>query len=289
MSGAALTMCATIAASPSPTANETCVSTLAVYAQAGACGAAHFDAGLPPNDASLSCVLTGTCPDSGGRATMQCTPAGACGTAQYQMCVTTGAGVCSASIVPPAGVSGPIPCSSCGDCTAAETAAAEACATGGGDDGGHPRSGDSGSSTDAGVSCGSTPTLHPETEAGVYCPFTPTGSVHCAATQECCESPGSSSDMSSCVDGGATCPITGSLAWNCNGPLDCPGSTCCAAGTVAEDTTCGFERGSGFTGSHCAASCPVGEVVICDQTTFPCPSGTCTPFKVSGVVLGTCL
>jgi hypothetical protein len=138
--------------------------------------------------------------------------------------------------------------------------------------------------------------LHPEVQPGVYCPFTAAGGIHCPASETCCEAPSDAGGAAStCELPGATCPFAGSLVWECDGPVDCAasdaGPVCCSTGgSVHTDLVCGYDRGSGLSGSHCAASCGTGEVGICAAATDPCPSGTaCTPFKVAGVVLGTCL
>jgi hypothetical protein len=153
-------------------------------------------------------------------------------------------------------------------------------------DGGH----DAG--VDATDTCGTTPALHPEVEAGVYCPFTATGNIHCTAGQECCETPSTTANGSTCETVGTSCPVAGSIDWVCQGPLDCASSSngpvCCGAGTVAEDNTCGFDRGSGFVSTHCSTLCQTGEVTVCSAATGDCASGTCVPFKIAGIVLGAC-
>ncbi|HEY3821327.1 MAG TPA: hypothetical protein VGL81_29375 [Polyangiaceae bacterium] len=279
--------------------SSACASTLAALVQAGGCTAEGFDAGNPGTgtDGGVPCTLTGTCPggssgsdvgsDAGGTATgPQCVTAGACedGT-PYSTCVeTSSSGACNAAVVFASGET--FPCASCGDCVSATLSAESYCSMT------TTTTPDAG--PDTGPSCGTAPVLHPETTPGVYCPFTEAGSIHCAAAQECCETPSTVTNGSTCEAAGTTCPIAGSLAWACNGPIDCQGNAagpaCCAAGTVAPDPVCGFDRGTNLTGSHCATSCAPNEVDICASTTDPCPTGTlCTPFKVAGVVLGTCL
>ena len=274
--------------------DSACATALGTLVQGGGCGGLGFDAGLPgPGiDAALPCSLTGTCPagtDAGADADAgalpmgtQCEPAGACPDGQsFETCVATdAAGACSAALVFPDGTV--LPCASCTNCAAASVSAQGHCAT-------TPPP-----PVDAGPVCGTPPVLHPEAQAGVYCPFTATGSIHCAAGEECCETPTTVPLGSTCQPEGATCPVTGSLAWGCDGPVDCAGNAagavCCAAGTVALDPACGFHRGAGFAGSHCATSCATGEVSICAAPTDPCAAGTqCTAFKMAGVVLGTCL
>jgi hypothetical protein len=292
--GATGSSCQTLEQSVSGVANgsTSCQDYLESYQAAGYCGGLDggsgttFDSGGAPTS---SCTLTGTC-DSGtttGPTAPQCQLIGSCANGEtYGTCVQTSAGgACSASIVFSGGTQ--IACVSCTDCAAASaTAAAECNPTTPGEDAAAP--------VDSGPSCGTAPVLHPETTPGTYCPFTATGAVHCAAGQECCEAP-SGGTGSTCEDAGATCPITGSLDWACADPLDCEGnaagSVCCAVGgTTAYDSTCGFYRGTGFTGSVCAASCGAGQVQLCSAANDPCVSpNTCTPFKTAGLVLGTCL
>ena len=218
--------------------------------------------------------------DAGSGAT--CTETGTCGdgTPYFTCTETTDAGQCLAAVVIQNGAE--FGCESCLNCAAATASAVSACP--------------SVNVPDAGPDCGSPPTLDTELDAGVYCPFTAAGAVHCGAGQECCEAPADAGGtQSTCEAKGATCSITGAIAWQCDGPLDCAGSAagavCCGHGAVNEDTTCGFHRGAGFTDTHCAASCLPGEVTICDSTSGnECPVGTtCTAFKMAGVVLGTCL
>ncbi len=282
-----------VAAARAANSPSTCATTLQSYTQGGLCGSGGFDAGALPNvDANVPCELTGSCPDVNDAGVntiadaspfgsgVHCQPLATCsdGTA-YETCTETlDAGTCIAAVVfPTLGTS--ILCTSCLDCAAASASAAAQC----------PNT----NPPDAGPVCGTPPTLHPELDAGVYCPFAAAGAIHCNAGQECCEAPSTSTGQSTCQAIGAACPITGSLDWQCDGPVDCAGSAagpvCCGAGTVANDPSCNFQRGSGFQGSHCAQSCVAGEVSLCSAATDPCASGVCTAFKVAGVVLGTCL
>jgi hypothetical protein len=279
-----------------------CASTLSALVQAGGCTAPGFDAGSG-FDGGVPCTLTGTCADAGGSSGSgsggggqdsggimlgpQCVVSGACqgGGEQYSTCVeTSSSGACNAAIVFPDGAT--YACASCNDCAAASVSAQSYCAsmTSPGQDAG----------ADTGPSCGTAPVLHPETAPGVYCPFTEAGSIHCAAAQQCCETPSSMPNGSTCQALTTSCPVAGSLGWECDGPVDCQGNAggavCCAAGTVALDPVCGFDRGTGLTGSFCATSCAANELQICAATTDPCAVGTqCTAFKVAGVVLGACL
>jgi len=304
MTGASAASCASAAGTAHQAGSGvSCATVLATFQASELCGVSPLPdgGGLPPVDASAPCTLTGTCPpDSGAlRADTGAAPLGTqcqpimCGDgAGFEACITTtGGGACSASFVFPDGTS--FACSSCQDCTSASASAVSYCGGTVVVDSGVADTGilDATIAVDA---CGTTPALHPETEAGVYCPFTATGDIHCPAGGQCCEAPESAGGTSStCAALGAACPIPLSLAWECDGPLDCAGSragpVCCAAGTVATDPVCGYDRGTGLTGSYCATSCTPGDISICSSPTDPCSSGTCTPFKVAGVVLGTCM
>lgn len=270
-----------------------CSAALSNLVQTGGCTGVSYDGGVV--DSGLPCTVTGTCPggssssggssnsgssSSSGGSGPDCVPSGACqdGTT-YETCSETSAsGTCSAAIVFTDGTT--YPCASCTNCAAASVSAQSYCTAQ--------------TLPEAGPACTAAPTLHAETVAGVYCPFTTAGAIHCASAQECCETPSTVVNGSTCQVEGAACPVAGSLAWNCNGPVDCVGNAagpvCCGAGTLAVDPTCGFERGTGFTGTHCATSCAAGEQTICAATTDPCPTGSeCTPFKVAGIDLGACL
>jgi hypothetical protein len=168
----------------------------------------------------------------------------------------------------------------CGNCAQTAALAMTAC-TGPADAG-----------TDAST-CGTTPALHPEAAPGVYCPFTATGATTCAAGDQCCEPPAANGQVSVCAAAGTGCGVTNALVWQCEDALDCAasaaGPVCCGVGAVTLDATCGFHRGTGFTGSHCAASCAAGEVHVCEAQA-QCPAGTtCTPFKTNGLAMGACL
>ena len=237
---------------------------------------------VPENDAgTLPCEPTGTC--DGGTPTTQCQMIGSCSDGEsYSTCTTNTGGACSASIVFSGGAQ--TACASCTNCEAASASAVALC---------NSPVQDAAPPVEAGPVCGATPVLHPELAPGVYCPFTAAGAVHCPAGQECCEAPAGS--FSTCQPVGAACPLKGSLAWECADPLDCQGNpagaACCGiGGTTTFDSTCGFHRGSGFTGSQCAASCGAGQLPICSAASNSCVSpAQCTPFKVAGLVLGTCL
>ncbi len=251
---------------------------------AAACTHGPFDAG-GTSDGEAG---TGNGPDAAGfdAAThgVECGAPVSCGNGgSYQFCRTTDSGACtSASYDFSDGTS--YACSSCTDCATAVGTVAAVCSP------------DAGGPTDAGGEagdvCGFPPTLHPELQPGVYCPFTgsPTKTI-CAAGQQCCEAP--SGMASTCQAPGTSCPIPSSSSWACEDALDCAGSAagpvCCGMGMVAVDPNCGFHRGTGFTGSHCAQSCAPSEVVICEGASQCAGGTTCTPFKTQGLGLGVCL
>jgi len=295
MSAATASTCNAIVAAGTQTGNQAvCTTTLQSYLQGGLCGGAA-EAGHPVTfDTGVPCELTSSCSPQhdGGHVTIVdagtdaaphagCVAKGSCTDGQtYMECTTVGASTCSAVFVFSGGTQ--ITCASCSDCTAAQSAAQSLCGSQtmpGKDAGG-------------GVDCGVAPKLHPEVEAGVFCPFTPTGSVHCTAGQECCEAPSTTPSSSSCQAGGITCPIAGSITWECNGPTDCvgnaSGAVCCGVGAVTTETACNYDVGSGFTGSHCGQACGPGEISLCTAATDPCVAGTCTAFKVAGLNLATC-
>jgi hypothetical protein len=227
------------------------------------------DSSAPQPDAGsgVQCSDRKTCPD--GKA--------------YSFCATLVAGTCtSAALRFDDGAS--LPCASCTDCEAAEASAVQRCT---------PPTPDSGTGDASDAStCGTPPALHPEAKPGVYCPFASAGPVTCDARQECCETPQGAAVRSTCEPLGSACPLAGSTLWQCEDALDCAaspsGRVCCGVGAVQLDAACGFRRGSGFTGSHCAQACGAGEVTIC-ETQLQCASGTCTPFKTQGLALGLCL
>lgn len=270
-------------------------------------------------------IALGCASSSGGSGQTGCSSSGgACAAGgSVQSCMTTDAqgGCASASFVVG---SRTFACASCVDCAAAAESAAQACGAGGGFDAGGILEGgglpdvtigvDSGApdsspgvddsavaqdtaapdrgidgGMEAGDVCGSTPTLHPETVPGVYCPFMQGGVAGtCPAGQECCEAP--PGGASTCQAAGVACPVLGSTVWACEDTTDCTsGAVCCGTGTVQLDPTCSFYRGTGFKGSHCAASCVAGEVEICESSTECGGGASCVPFKTQGVALGTCM
>ena len=280
-------------AAKTSSSGASCAAILRSYQAEGYCGGPDGGGSSFDGGGSIACGVTGTCDASAAAATdaggPQCQLIGSCRNGQtYEACTQTSAsGLCSASIVFSDGAR--MACASCGDCATAAASASARC-------NGLPSIPDAAPPpppADSGPSCGTAPALHPESVPGVYCPFTATGAVHCPAGDQCCEAP--TGGVSSCAPAGTSCPVVGSLAWECTDPLDCigtdAGAACCATGgTTAFDPACSYYRGSGFTGSRCAASCGAGETTICSVANDPCVSpATCTPFKVAGLVIGTCL
>ncbi|MGD0528876.1 MAG: hypothetical protein ABSE49_27305 [Polyangiaceae bacterium] len=167
--------------------------------------------------------------------------------------------------------------------------------SGGGEDGGASSS----SGSDSG-SCEDPPKVYSETTPGVYCPFSAADggkNVYCAAGQQCCETPESANSPSTCVAGGATCPVTGSVVWECAGAVDCTaagsaGPICCGGGSPTTETSCGmtWPEWTGFTGTKCATSCPAPGFVVCAQAA-DCTgdAGTsCTATEAEGNDFGYC-
>jgi hypothetical protein len=298
------TACEELESSAELAANGSCAAVLQSYELEGYCGGFDGGTGNPvvydgsPGTGAVNCIVVGGVVMGGCDAapplntSTLCQPSNSvCGDGEtYEGCVESGpGGVCSAYLVFSDGTQ--FACASCTDCAVAAESALTKCDPLATTADAAPPPDDSGPA-DSGPSCGSPPALHPETTPGVYCPFTATGAVHCAAGEECCEAP--SGQESTCQAAGAACPVASSLAWECADPLDCQGSAagavCCATGTTAYDSVCGYYRGSGFTGSTCATSCAPGQVEICSAANDPCVSpAQCTPFKVAGLVLGTCL
>jgi len=247
---------------------------------ASACTGGSGDAGLDAAslDAGPLPHLPDAAPVDGGPTTTCDRPIVCAAGVTLTHCTTSQSGACvSESYTMSNGFSGMCTCGHCADVAAT----AEAACTGVADAG-----------TDANT-CGTAPALHPEAAPGVYCPFTATGKTICAAGEQCCEPPTATGQLSVCAPGGSGCGVTNALVWQCEDAIDCTGSAagpiCCGAGAVVLDATCGFHRGTAFTGSHCATSCTAAEVHIC-ETQAQCPAGTtCTPFKTNGLALGACL
>ena len=185
--------------------------------------------------------------------------------------------------------------------------------TGGGastgtDDGGEgdASADDAGSDDDSGPSCPMPPEhVYAETVAGVYCPFSaPPGgkNVACQSGQQCCETPAAANVPSTCVVDGTVCPIAGSTAWQCDGPLDCAssssGSVCCGIGSIETAAACGmvppFPYVSGANGSVCQAQCATQasgqeEFQVCSQDSdCPASASNCVAIAPKGVVIGYC-
>ena len=161
---------------------------------------------------------------------------------------------------------------------------------------------ETGTSVDTGAPCEKPPSLHPQTAPGVYCPFSapPGGSnLTCAAGQHCCETPASASTPSTCEAASVTtCPVAGSVDWECTSPIDCAGNdagahVCCGTGTATTATHCAvtWPEFSGFSGSKCVTACAAPSFTVCeiDADCATAPGGkTCTASKESGGQVGFC-
>jgi hypothetical protein len=177
---------------------------------------------------------------------------------------------------------------------------------GAGDDGSATEDGSKkdGTTTEAGKDCGAPPGLHNTPDAGIYCPFQADagpdgGSRYCPQLvgEHCCMYGATSGKASSCNTVATPCEgdvDAGGADFECDEPSDCPAATkCCLRGTVKKDPVC-FNFGSLIKGSHCAATCPAGELTMC-ATQAECagvgaPGGpTCSPFDTKGKELGACL
>ena len=154
-------------------------------------------------------------------------------------------------------------------------------------------SGDGGvSGEDAGDEC-FPPVLHPTMpDEGPFCPFSKVDggkNIYCATAQQCCETP-KGAGPSTCISGTATCPVAGSIAWQCEDSSNCAsGKVCCGAVTLTPHPECGYLRGEkGFTGTSCKTTCAAAELQFCQQSTS-CPKGkTCTEILVEGNEVGAC-
>lgn len=160
--------------------------------------------------------------------------------------------------------------------------------------------GDAGGGGDAASECGTAAKLHPVTAGAdggnLYCPFSSNDAgktEYCTTDEQCCETPTGTSP-STCETKGSTCPVTGSTVWECEDPSDCAasGMVCCAAAstpgtavTIGSDS-CGPYL-SKFSGTHCAATCATGELVVCEAQAA-CTTGTCTAVKPKGNSIGVC-
>lgn len=136
--------------------------------------------------------------------------------------------------------------------------------------------------------------LHAEVEAGVYCPFSWTTdggkAKFCTGGQHCCEP---ASGTATCA---SSCP-TADTDWQCQGPLDCAGSSaghvCCGTGTIKTQAACGafpaFPYVSLFKGTACATAC-ASSYVVCSRDS-ECPgggAGSCVAVEPKGGGMGYC-
>ena len=143
--------------------------------------------------------------------------------------------------------------------------------------------------TNPDMMCSPPSTLHPPKagKTSLYCPFSGTPAIYCALGQHCCEP---SSGTSTCDPIATPCPA-GDTDWQCeDATADCTaGQVCCGTGMLVINTNPQCNNfASGFTGTHCAASCMASEIQMCTSN-GECPAGkTCQPFKTKGSSVGGC-
>ncbi len=156
-----------------------------------------------------------------------------------------------------------------------------------------------------GGECGKVTMIYPvDYDAGpntLYCPFSkPDGgkTSYCDPQQgqHCCETPEGSTTPSACVDGLTTsCPVAGSVDWQCADPVaDCPsGMDCCAtpAGVtfVTAPAGCGNYTKGKMTGTACVAAGSCTTITLCTvDSECPAAHPTCTQFEKGGNGVGGC-
>ncbi len=192
-----------------------------------------------------------------------------------------------------------------------------------GNDGSGSSSGGSGSSSgssggaEAGVDCGSTPSLHQSDAGTIYCGFGAgdAGELYCPPTQECCIGGGEGQDMfapqvcqsfnTTCTNGGGPDASTNEqpIPVQCAQIADCTvngvtaATACCMQGAKSSTVAgCGYPKYSDGTAIICEGDaggnptqCAAGEVQVCSSQA-DCPSGTtCTAGKWKILDLGFCM
>ena len=159
--------------------------------------------------------------------------------------------------------------------------------------------------TDAGASCGSTPTLHEDTAGSIYCD----SQLTCSGKTQCCLGGaigGGQYAADSCVALGGSCTNGGQpdaggspgIPIACAQVADCRANgvagavSCClqSATTPANPPGCSYPRATLGSAIVCETSaCAEGETAICSSQA-DCPAGkTCTPGKWKTMQLGFCL
>ncbi len=155
-------------------------------------------------------------------------------------------------------------------------------------------SGSAGTAGGAGAGCPSPSQLHPApsgTTVTLSCPFSGVdggAAVSCQPeSQHCCQS-GSTGGCQPL----ATACASSAVDWQCADPAaDCQGGIpCCGTGTLVLGASAQCANiASGFKGTHCAAACTAGEIVMCTSSS-ECPTGmTCIPFLTHGNQVGGCM
>jgi hypothetical protein len=168
---------------------------------------------------------------------------------------------------------------------------------------------------DAGINCGSMPTLHPSQPGDIFCGLgADGGAIQCLASfgdGMCClggklgnGTGGYAPDMCSpnamvgCPNGGEDAGGTAAIGIQCNQVADCTANgfqgagSCCLQGATVPTVVpgCGYVRSKGGTAIVCEtnAVCAAGEVQICSSN-VDCPQGTtCTAGKWKIFQLGFC-
>lgn len=162
---------------------------------------------------------------------------------------------------------------------------------------------------EAGVDCGSTPSLHEEEGGTIYCGFGDAGSITCPIGQECCLGGSLGNNTfapDECATYGSTCTngtaddagVTNAISIACMQVSDCAANgvsgavACCLQGATAPAPVpgCTYPKATHGTAIACETSaCAAGEVTICSSQA-DCPQGTtCTAGKWKIFQMGFCL
>ncbi len=283
------------AASIETQAGTSCASLLQSYEASGVCGgaasgAASFEGGVPSVDGGTSgCQATGTC-DAGDKGSAEeCEIIGSCANGvTYSTCTEIGAnGVCTASVVFSNGTQ--MACASCTDCAAASASASKLCGLGP-----NPIAEDAGPppAVDAGPDCESS-RLHPGDRGGRLLPFHGCGGRALCRGRAVLRSAVGDSSPPARPPGRlalsrARSPGSAKTPSTVRGPPPEP----CAARRARRRSTRSARttaaRGSRAPSARLAAA--RGRSGDPQLGAAGCASpAVCTPFKVAGLVLGTCL